>query len=194
LAGVKRLLPAASFATDFGRPKRCKSETGKWLKSAQTRAIRHQKNRRPRAGHKGGIIMTFSTGQATLGEHLPNVDTSKWDPALDAVVAAPANHKVLFENENLRVLEVTLAPDEEEPTHHHRWRSVFVLDQVQGPIHDIAPDGTHLPPNRDVIKALQAWDGQGCLVVDMAPQPPGRVLNASGKPLHGIRVEMKAAR
>jgi hypothetical protein len=60
---------------------------------------------------------------------------------LDAVVAAPAHHKVLFESDNLRVLEATLAPDEEEPVHHHQWRSIFVLDQVQGPIHDIAPDG-----------------------------------------------------
>ena len=31
-----------------------------------------------------------------------------WDPAFDAVVAAPKNHKVVFENERLRVLEVTL--------------------------------------------------------------------------------------
>src|SRR5580693_523108 len=138
--------------------------------------------------------MTSNTGPATREDHHPDLDASPWDPALGAVVAAPANHKVLFENENLRVLEVILAPDEEEPTHHHRWRSVFVLDQVQGPIHDIAPDGTQLPPNRDVIKALQAWDGQGCLVVDMAPQPAGRVLNASGKPIHGVRVEMKSAK
>lgn len=118
-------------------------------------------------------------------------DPAQWDPQLDAVVAAPANHKVIFENERLRVLEVTLRPDEEEPTHHHRWPSVFVFDQVQGPIHDIAPDGTSLPPNRDVVQAVQNWDGKGCLVVHMAPQPAGRVLNSSGKILHGIRVEMK---
>jgi hypothetical protein len=129
-----------------------------------------------------------------MSDQLLNLDTSTWDPALDAVVAAPANHKILFENDRVRVLEVNLAPDEEEPTHHRRWRSIFVLDQVKGPIHDMAPDGTQLPPNRDVIKALQAWDGQGCLVVDMAPQPVGRVLNASGKYLHGIRVEMKTAK
>ena len=114
-----------------------------------------------------------------------------WDPALDAVAAAPKHHKVLFENENLRVLEVTLEPEDEEPVHHHSWPSVFILDQIQGPIHDISPDGKTLPPNRDVIKALQAWDGTGCLVVNMAPQPAGRVYNASGKTLHGIRVEMK---
>ena len=55
-----------------------------------------------------------------------------------------------------------------------------------------APDGTKLPPNRDVMQAVQNWNGQGCLVVNMAPQPLGRVFNASGKTIHGIRVEMKA--
>lgn len=123
---------------------------------------------------------------------IDQTDPLQWDPNLDAVIAAPANHKVLFENDRLRVLEVILEPDEEEPTHHHRWPSVFVFDQVEGPIHDFAPDGTMMPPNRDVIQAVQAWDGQGCLVVHMAPQPAGRVLNASSKTLHGIRVEMKS--
>jgi hypothetical protein len=91
------------------------------------------------------------------------------------------------------VLEVTLLADEEEPTHHHRWPSVFVFDQVQGPVHDMAPDGTMLPPNRDVMRAFEQWNGQGCLVAQLAPQPLGRVLNASGKPIHGIRIEMKTA-
>lgn len=118
-------------------------------------------------------------------------DPAHWDPALDAVIAAPANHKVVFENDRLRVLEVILEPNEEEPLHHHRWPSVFVFDQVAGPVHDVNPDGSMAPPNRDVMKAIQAWDGRGCLVVHMQPQPAGRVLNASGKTLHGIRVEMK---
>jgi hypothetical protein len=109
---------------------------------------------------------------------------------LDAVVAAPKHHKVIFENERLRVLEVTLEPNDEEPIHHHRWPSVFVFDQMQGPVHDVAPDGTQLPPNRDVMQAIQ--NCQGCLVVNMAPQPLGRVFNASGKTIHGIRIEMKA--
>ena len=43
----------------------------------------------------------------------------------------------------------------------------------------------------DVIAALETWDGKGCFVVNMAPQPAGRVLNASGQPLHGVRIEMK---
>lgn len=118
-------------------------------------------------------------------------DPLTWDPALDAVAAAPKHHKVLYENESLRVLEVTLEHDDEEPVHHHRWPSVFVFDQVAPPIIDFAADGTELPPNRDVVKAVSAWDGKGCLVVHMAPQPAGRVLNKSGKTVHGIRIEMK---
>jgi len=118
-------------------------------------------------------------------------DPSTWDPAFDAVTAAPKNHKVVFENDRLRVLEVTLESGEEEALHHHRWPSVFVFDQMQGPVYDIAPDGTQLPPNRDVMKALSKWDGKGCLIVEMAPQPLGRVSNQSGKAIHGIRVEMK---
>ena len=120
-----------------------------------------------------------------MTDNRADLHPSTWDPALDAVIAAPKHHKVLFESERLRVLEITLEPNDEEPVHHHRWPSVFVFDQVQGPVHDFAPDGTQLPPNRDVIKAIEAWDGQGCLVVNMAPQPAGRVLNASGKTLHG---------
>lgn len=126
-----------------------------------------------------------------MSEDLAKSDPSTWDPDLDAVVAAPKHHKVLFENETLRVLEVTLEPNDEEPVHHHRWPSVFVFDQVQGPINDMAPDGTQLPPNRDVMKAIQSWDGQGCLVAHMEPQPAGRVLNESPITCHGIRIEMK---
>lgn len=81
---------------------------------------------------------------------------------------------------------------DEEPTHHHRWPSVFVFDSNKGPIHDFAPDGTQLPDNRDVIKAVQGWNGQGCLVVNMVPQPAGRVLNASDRTVHGVRIEMKS--
>lgn len=118
-------------------------------------------------------------------------DPATWDPDLDAVAAAPRHHKVLFENENLRVLEVILAPGDEEPVHHHRWPSVFVLDQIKPPVVDISPQGERLPPNRDVIAALGAWDGKGSLVVHMAPQPAGRVLNESDVTVHGIRIEMK---
>ena len=114
-----------------------------------------------------------------MSSQIDTLDASTWDPEQDAVIAAPANHKVVFENDRLRVLEVTLEPNEEEPLHHHRWPCVFVLDQPTGPIHHFSPVGELLPPNPNVMNARNEWDGRGCLVVKMEPQPAGRVLNAS---------------
>jgi hypothetical protein len=120
-----------------------------------------------------------------------NSDPSTWDPNFDAVIAAPKQHKVIFENDRLRVLDVTLEPNDEEPLHHHRWPSVFVLDSIHGDVHDISPDGNRLPPSRDIMQAIETWDGESSLVVQMAPQPLGRVLNEGDKTVHGIRIEMK---
>jgi hypothetical protein len=38
---------------------------------------------------------------------------------MDAVAAAPGNHRVLLENDRVRVLEVTVNPGEREPLHAH---------------------------------------------------------------------------
>ena len=124
------------------------------------------------------------------GNHAAS-DPATWDPKFDAVTAAPDHHKVIFENAKLRVLEVTLEPQDEEPLHHHRWPSIFVLDAIHDGIHDYSPDGERLPPSRDIMKAIETWDGQSSLVVHMAPQPLGRVLNTGDKTVHGIRVEIK---
>ena len=118
-------------------------------------------------------------------------DPSTWDPDLDAVKSAPKHHRVIFENDNLRVLEVALEPGDEEPVHHHRWPSVFVLDRLPSPIHTFAPDGSQPPPDPDAVLFRKEWDGTGCIVAHLAPQPAGSVVNASGETLHGIRIEMK---
>ncbi len=49
----------------------------------------------------------------------------------DALVAAPGNHRVLFENDQVRVLGVTVEPGQTEPPHHHPWPSVFHIDAAQ---------------------------------------------------------------
>ena len=51
-----------------------------------------------------------------------------WPPSMDAVVAAPKSHRVLFENADVRVLEVTIAAGHREPEHTHRDPSVMVVD------------------------------------------------------------------
>ena len=49
------------------------------------------------------------------------------DP-LDAMVAAPKNHNVLYEDDHVRILEVTVQPGEVENMHHHPRPSVFAHD------------------------------------------------------------------
>jgi hypothetical protein len=51
---------------------------------------------------------------------------------LDAVVAAPTSHRIVFENEDVRVLEVTVAPGVHEPEHTHRWPSVMSPTSAPG--------------------------------------------------------------
>jgi hypothetical protein len=50
-----------------------------------------------------------------------------WSDSLDALVAAPKYHKVLFENETVRVLEVRIPPGEITPVHTHRWASAMYV-------------------------------------------------------------------
>ena len=55
-------------------------------------------------------------------------DDWTWPPPMDAVVAAPGSHQALFENNAVRVLEVTIAAGDREHEHAHRDPSVVVVD------------------------------------------------------------------
>ena len=44
-----------------------------------------------------------------------------WDASLDALACAPAHHRLVFENEQVRVLDTRIAPGERTPVHTHRW-------------------------------------------------------------------------
>ena len=48
--------------------------------------------------------------------------------SMDAMVVASNYHRVLFENDQVRVLETRIGPGEKTPVHTHRWSSVqYVL-------------------------------------------------------------------
>ena len=46
---------------------------------------------------------------------------------LDAVSAAPVHHRVLFENDEVRVLDTRIAPGEHTPVHTHAWPGVLYI-------------------------------------------------------------------
>lgn len=47
----------------------------------------------------------------------------------DGLVAAPNSHKVLLDNKDVRILEVTIKPGHKEPHHTHQLKSVMIVDQ-----------------------------------------------------------------
>ena len=50
-----------------------------------------------------------------------------YPPELDAVIAAPKHHRLVFENDQVRVLEYRLKAGEKESMHSHPAGVVYVL-------------------------------------------------------------------
>ena len=53
-----------------------------------------------------------------------------WPPELDALVAAPDHHTLLFENERVRVLDARILPGDTTPVHTHRWPSLYQVISI----------------------------------------------------------------
>ncbi len=108
-----------------------------------------------------------------------------WPPELDAVVAAPRQHNVLFENDHVRVTDILVLPSEREPVHHHRWPSVLYIEKREAfrgydAADNVTVDSSGMAP---MSYPMTIW---------MEPQPLHSIENTSTtEPIHIIRVELK---
>jgi hypothetical protein len=57
----------------------------------------------------------------------PSEPAWPWPESLDAMVAAPGYHTLLFENETVRVLQTRIPPGATAPIHTHRWPCVVFI-------------------------------------------------------------------
>ncbi|MPZ79409.1 MAG: hypothetical protein GEV28_03040 [Actinophytocola sp.] len=110
----------------------------------------------------------------------------RWGAELDSVVVAPKSHRVVFENEHVRVLEIEVQPGSREPEHTHRLPSVMMTDRparIRYRIGDevIFESPDPLPPP---VELTATWYG---------PQGPHSVENIDTVPMRAIRVELKDA-
>jgi hypothetical protein len=111
-------------------------------------------------------------------------DPTTWDPALDAVKAAPENHKVLYEDDLIRVLAVTVPAGTTEKPHHHCYPSVFVIDRLTKCRDFDGATNNEIPlPLPDKFEFP--------VTVKFPPQPLHYVQNVDDKPFHATRVEFK---
>jgi hypothetical protein len=122
-----------------------------------------------------------------MESYMPETNETEWPPHLDALVAAPANHRLLFEDDAVRVLEVTVEPGERENLHHHRWPSIMVV-LARPNYRNFDADGNEIPPSGgtpaspELPRALR-----------LPPQPLHAIEVAADAPhrFRGIRIEFK---
>ena len=142
------------------------------------------------------IAAAFTAGvwaQATATQQSP-ASVWHWPDSMDSVNAAPKNHKVLFENDHVRLLEVTVQPGETENMHGHKYPSVFMMDAPQPRIvnknleeGDAPQPGNRPPPPRN-DGATAAYPTCRAMIT---PQSPHQVTNVDPFPQHFYRMEFK---
>jgi hypothetical protein len=118
-----------------------------------------------------------------LGQTASNFD-KWWTPDNDALAAAPQNHKLLFENDEVRVIEVTVQPGVREPLHAHRYPSVLYYMS--------SAHLTEYSPSLAPVDHPRNDDG-GVRFLPVGPPHQMENLETS-KPLRAIRVELKKSR
>ena len=127
----------------------------------------------------GWLALPFPTAAASPKPACP------WPASLDAVTAAPKNHRVLIENEHVRVLDVTVLPGERENLHAHCRPSVMYL-MHEGIYKDYGPDGELLSAAKEAAPA-----DQFPMTLWLEPQAPHAVENLDTKSVRLIRIELK---
>ena len=103
---------------------------------------------------------------------------------MDAVAAAPENHQVLYEDDLIRVLSVSVAASTTEKPHHHRFPSIFVIDRMVHlrDFNGVTNEEIPLPVPKDVVFPI---------TLKFPPQPLHYVENVDTRPFHATRVEFK---
>jgi len=107
-----------------------------------------------------------------------------WPETLDALTAAPASHRVVLDNDRVRVLEVVIEAGAREPEHTHQAASVMIIDE---------PARIRYYADGVLRFESQAPSGSspGVRVRWMEPEGPHSVENIDQRRYHAIRVELK---
>lgn len=132
---------------------------------------------------KAILLLGALSAAFLLGQNSSNFD-KWWTPGQDALVAAPRHHKLLFENDEVKVLEVSIPPGVREPLHAHRYPSVLYYVSA-----------AHLKEYSPGLTAVDRGHKADGDVIFLPIGPPHQMENLeSAKPLKAIRVELKKAR
>lgn len=104
---------------------------------------------------------------------------------LDAMIAAPDHHAVLFENDRVRVLDTRLGPGDRTPVHAHEWPAALYILSWSDFVRCNA-DGEVIVDSRATGNAPAAGSAAW-----LPPLEPHYVKNVGHGTLHIIAVEVK---
>lgn len=114
----------------------------------------------------------------------------EWSEDLDALKAAPDNHKVVYEDDNVRVLAVILDGKKSEPVHTHKWKSIMWIAKPIVPCQIINykkdASGNLVKADSMTINEIPIDMGQ---MID--PEGPTSITNLSSESGVAYRVEFK---
>jgi hypothetical protein len=115
----------------------------------------------------------------------PTIEDGPWPAELDALVAAPEHHTLVFENDHVRVIDTRIQPGERTTVHTHCWPATQLVKSASHVVRyddrgevlfDSRKSGTTL--ENDIVR----WG---------EPLPPHSLENVGTTELRVISVEIK---
>ena len=108
-----------------------------------------------------------------------------WPKELDALTASPEHHRLLLENDTVRVLETRIEPGETTAMHTHCWPAVYTILSWSDIVRrDEAGAITFDSRDSGMVKNMD-------LAVWSAPIGPHTLENVGDKPVFLVSVEIK---
>lgn len=123
-----------------------------------------------------GVSGTVASGAAACRTVTPD--------AMDGVIASPENHTVLYEDLDVRVIDVHSRPHTREAVHTHARPAVMYIDS-QGAATYSTPDGSRNTSHPTDPKFKPR------IIATKAEEGPHWTENTGEVPFHAIRVELK---
>ena len=108
-----------------------------------------------------------------------------WPDTMESTTAASESHKVLYEDDEIRILEVQVLEGEKEAMHSHKLPSVVIIDSLPDSFVDTFIDGRSRTKNTATKTKLFP------IIGTKGPETPHAISNTGDALMHIYRFEFK---
>ncbi|MGE0113262.1 MAG: hypothetical protein AB7T07_00030 [Steroidobacteraceae bacterium] len=161
------------------------------------------------------VLWSFSTAAALFSGMAISAETAPPAKAFeyDATVADPEHHKVLYEDDHVRIFELITMPGDTESRHTHPYPAIAVYDTTQAAFETVDDSGERLKFGRnfELLETSPAWPAEVVKTVNDGHKKfeaalqngklysqfidpryvPTKLTNTDTIPMHSYRIEFK---